>query len=369
MCSKVVLNTQTLIKMEDQIAEECVQQFELGYLGDGTVKREEPSPNTAQLTTTVTGGLKINVSAFAEDDVKIRTPSVQSAGSVLVATRSMTPPSSVWHTTEMYNDGPQPGQAVLVNAPISCIPSTPPETPPVIGSPPSSYIAHHSGGLISYPHHQDFWIREAQPLDLRGNYSMMPQQADWDRPEYMESSVGQLNGHVLRSNHSNHLEHLAPLNMHSYSYQSSRPLSVSSTRSSTNSPRGPYNSCNSISSGSSDKIGDELLTSLTVRELNKRLHGCPREEVVRLKQKRRTLKNRGYAQNCRSKRLQQRHELERVNRQLHNDLNRIRSELLKVSTERDMLKQRLQTRPAAQATAGQTQDLHSDGQSSPEFYL
>jgi len=117
-----------------------------------------------------------------------------------------------------------------------------------------------------------------------------------------------------------------------------------------------------------DCLNDDMLTTLTVRELNKRLHGCPREEVVRLKQKRRTLKNRGYAQNCRSKRLHQRHELEKANRVLNQDLHRLKLEYSRVCQERDALMQRLQRAAnggvgAGGATAG------GDSQSSPEFYL
>lgn len=122
---------------------------------------------------------------------------------------------------------------------------------------------------------------------------------------------------------------------------------------------------NSGYSTCSEDIGlnDEMLVTLSVRELNKRLHGCPREEVVRLKQKRRTLKNRGYAQNCRSKRVQQRQDLEATNRTLQAELRRMQVELNKVSQERDLLKQ--------QVRLGFSQQIHinSDGHSSPEVYL
>ncbi|XP_026293212.1 transcription factor Maf-like [Frankliniella occidentalis] len=84
-----------------------------------------------------------------------------------------------------------------------------------------------------------------------------------------------------------------------------------------------------------DIISDEQLMSLTVRELNKKLHGYPRDEVVRLKQKRRTLKNRGYAQNCRSKRMHQRHELENTNRALVSQVRRLEMDLARMTQERD----------------------------------
>ena len=40
-------------------------------------------------------------------------------------------------------------------------------------------------------------------------------------------------------------------------------------------------------------IPDETLAQLSVKELNKRVQNFPREDVVALKQRRRTLKNRG----------------------------------------------------------------------------
>lgn len=54
------------------------------------------------------------------------------------------------------------------------------------------------------------------------------------------------------------------------------------------------------------------MVSISVRDLNRtlKMKGLTRSEIVRMKQRRRTLKNRGYAASCRIKRIEQKDDLE-----------------------------------------------------------
>ncbi|XP_059771199.1 neural retina-specific leucine zipper protein [Balaenoptera ricei] len=89
-----------------------------------------------------------------------------------------------------------------------------------------------------------------------------------------------------------------------------------------------------------ERFSDAALVSMSVRELNRQLRGCGRDEALRLKQRRRTLKNRGYAQACRSKRLQQRRGLEAERARLAAQLDALRAEVTRLARERDLYKAR-----------------------------
>ena len=61
-----------------------------------------------------------------------------------------------------------------------------------------------------------------------------------------------------------------------------------------------------------------------------------------MKQKRRTLKIRGYAQTCRNKNASQRHDLEECNKRLLSEMEAIAEEINEVKQERDKLKLELE---------------------------
>ncbi|KAK7891447.1 hypothetical protein WMY93_023410 [Mugilogobius chulae] len=116
-----------------------------------------------------------------------------------------------------------------------------------------------------------------------------------------------------------------------------------------------------------DRFSDEQLVTMSVRELNRQLRGVSKEEVIRLKQKRRTLKNRGYAQSCRFKRVQQRHVLEGEKTQLQQQVDHLKAEISRLARERDVYKEKYEK---LISTGFRENGSASDNNpSSPEFFM
>lgn len=88
-------------------------------------------------------------------------------------------------------------------------------------------------------------------------------------------------------------------------------------------------------------LSDSELMSLSVRELNLHLRGLSREEIQKLKQRRRTLKNRGYAASCRVKRVSQREALEQQKMELQREVERLGAENAGMRKELEGLSARL----------------------------
>ncbi|XP_051967807.1 transcription factor MafG-like [Xyrauchen texanus] len=85
-------------------------------------------------------------------------------------------------------------------------------------------------------------------------------------------------------------------------------------------------------------LTDDELVSMSVRELNQHLRGLSKEEILQLKQRRRTLKNRGYAASCRVKRVTQKEELERQKAELQQEVEKLASENASMKVELDALR-------------------------------
>jgi hypothetical protein len=85
-------------------------------------------------------------------------------------------------------------------------------------------------------------------------------------------------------------------------------------------------------------LDDYELVNLPLRELNKRLRYLPKQMAYGMKKRRRTLKNRKYAQNCRSKRLEQKSEMEVQNCHLKHEIGRLHRLIESLKHENAMLK-------------------------------
>nr|CAI5825298.1 unnamed protein product [Callosobruchus analis] len=309
------------------LAEEYVQDFVLDHLEDITVKREDKRHLDEVTWLPQEPGPKRLCREQYWDD----------------RTYPASPESS------MYGQPPS-----LMTMPIINDPGTPPDTPPD-QSPHGCRQVGLMGEMVWLPPN----VRaEPQPLDLRPLHCMGGD-PDWERREYIPSGL------ILE----------APVPM----MHQTRPQSVCSKTSGMShrmSRSAGYSTAASTTCLDEIGISDELLTKISVRDLNKRLHGLPRDEITKVKQKRRTLKNRGYAQNCRTKRLHQRQSLEDMNKSLQQDLAANKAELARVTQERDLLRQRVlqlerqnQTADSGYSSMNSSMNLNSDGQSSPEIYL
>ncbi|XP_061896992.1 transcription factor Maf-like [Entelurus aequoreus] len=120
-----------------------------------------------------------------------------------------------------------------------------------------------------------------------------------------------------------------------------------------------------------DRFSDEQLVSMSVRELNRQLRGVSKEEVIRLKQKRRTLKNRGYAQSCRYKRVQQRHVLEGEKTQLIQQVDHLKQEISRLARERDAYKEKYEklVTTGFRENGDNNNNNNNNNPSSPEFFM
>ncbi|KAG1934700.1 transcription factor MafG [Pimephales promelas] len=85
-------------------------------------------------------------------------------------------------------------------------------------------------------------------------------------------------------------------------------------------------------------LTDDELVSMSVRELNQHLRGLTKDEILQLKQRRRTLKNRGYAASCRVKRVTQKEELEKQKIELQHEVEKLVSENASIKAELELLR-------------------------------
>lgn len=88
----------------------------------------------------------------------------------------------------------------------------------------------------------------------------------------------------------------------------------------------------------SQQIPDDELTNLSIRDLNQRLRSLPKEEAQKIRRRRRSLKNRGYATSCRQRRTALKESLQTENQRLKDQLREAKDHLCNAVKDRDVYK-------------------------------
>lgn len=92
----------------------------------------------------------------------------------------------------------------------------------------------------------------------------------------------------------------------------------------------------------SELFTDDELINLSIRDLNKRLKSLPKEDVQKIRRRRRSLKNRGYATSCRQRRTAMKESLEKQNLRLKTQLLEAKENLCNAVKDRDMYKRKFE---------------------------
>lgn len=90
-----------------------------------------------------------------------------------------------------------------------------------------------------------------------------------------------------------------------------------------------------------EQLTDFEVATLPIRELNIRLRNLPQAEVLQIRKRRRSLRNRDYATNCRRRRAAVKESLLTENQQLRDHLREANETLSKALKERDSYKRKL----------------------------
>nr|XP_056710540.1 transcription factor MafA [Euleptes europaea] len=224
---------------------------------------------------------------------------------------------------------PPPGSlsSTPLSTPCSSVPSSPSFGAPSPGGPPPPGLGHPAAG------HPTGAAGKAQLEDLywMSNYQhhLNPEALNLTPEDAVEALIG--NPHHPGHHHHHH---------HQGAYEGFRGQPFPPEELAPTAAHHHHHHHHHHHLRLEERFSDDQLVSMSVRELNRQLRGFSKEEVIRLKQKRRTLKNRGYAQSCRYKRVQQRHILESEKCQLQGQVEQLKADVARLAKERDLYKEK-----------------------------